>query len=198
MGKQKYLKKIESLFEKSPMVNFSSIARIVRYKKNTQYTKQLVKNLISKGKIKRLTKGCYTKYDEVSLSVFCFKPAYFGLQDALSFYNLWEQEAIPIIVTTKKVRPGIRKILGLNVLIKRINTKYFFGFEYKKIGDFYFPYSNIEKTFIDMVYFNEQLSKEAMKNIRRRIDKKRLSSYLKNYSKKFRKRVLNYLENPAS
>ncbi|MBW2966471.1 hypothetical protein KY342_05190 [Candidatus Woesearchaeota archaeon] len=194
MGQKKYLKKIESLFKKSPVVNADSIARIIRSKKQVkQYNKQLIRNLILKGKIKRLTKGCYTLYDDPSLAVFCFGPAYLGLQDALSFHNLWEQETIPIIVTARKVRPGIRKISGTNVLIRRLNKKYFFGFEYCKHGKFYIPYSNIEKTFIDMVYFKEKLSDEAIREITKKINKRKLNSYLKVYPKRTRKKVLELL-----
>ncbi len=195
MGKEKYIRVIENLFGKSAVVSSSSIARIVKNKKKTkQYTKQLIRNLISKGKIKRLTKGYYTSYEEVSLSVFCFKPAYLGLQDAISFHDLWEQETIPIIITTRKIRQGIRKVMGMNVLIRRLNKEYFFGFSYHKEGNFYFPYSDIEKTFIDMVYFREKLSKEALKKIKRRIDKRKLNRYLEHYPPKFRKKVLKFLD----
>lgn len=194
MGQKKYLKKIKSLFKKSPVVNADSISRIIRSKKQVkQYNKQLIRNLILKGKIKRLTKGCYTLYDDPSLAVFCFSPAYLGLQDALSFHNLWEQETIPVIVTARKVRPGIRKILGTNVLIRRLNKKYFFGFEYYEHGKFYIPYSNIEKTFIDMVYFKEKLSDEAIKEITKKINKRKLNSYLKVYPKRTRKKALELL-----
>ena len=194
MGKEKYLKDVESLFKKSGVVNYNSIERIVRNKKNVKsYTKQLTRNLIKQGKIKRLTKGYYTIYDYSSLAVFCFKPAYLGLQDALSVYNLWEQETIPVIITTSKIRPGIRKILGSNVLIRRINKKYMFGYDYLKQEEFYFPYSDIEKTFIDMVYFKEKLSEEALKNIIAGINRKKLNSYLRLYSKKMKERVLKII-----
>ena len=123
------------------------------------------------------------------LSVFCFKPAYIGLQDALSFHNLWEQETIPIILTTRKLRQGIRKILGLNVMIRRIGSKYFFGFEYQKDGDFYFPYSDIEKTFIDMIYFKENISEEVIAEFKKRLDKNKLKRYLKIYQKKTREKA---------
>src|SRR3989338_9032928 len=103
MGKQKYLGKIEELFRKSPVVSFSSIQK---YAKNKEYAKQIIHNLLARDKIKRVTKGFYTVSDNPQLSVFCFKPAYFGLQDALSFHNLWEQETVPIIITTRKVRTG--------------------------------------------------------------------------------------------
>ena len=196
MGKEKYLKQIENLFEKSPVVDFSSIERIIKSKKNIkQYTKQLIRNLVLKNKIKRLSKGYYTKHDESGLAVFCFKPAYLGLQDALSFHNLWEQETIPVIITAKKVRQGGRKIFeNANILIRRIDKKYFFGFEYLKSGDFYFPYSDVEKTFIDMIYFRQSIDEEVLKNIKKKIDKKKLERYLKKYPEKFRKRVEGILK----
>ncbi len=194
MGKIKYLKNVESFFEKSSVVDFSSIQRLINNKKKIkEYPKQLIRNLILKKKINKLTKGYYTVFEDPSLLVFCLKPAYLGLQDSLSFYNVWEQETIPIILTNRKARQGIRKVLGGNVLIRRINKKYLFGFEYHKVGKFYLPYSNLEKTFIDMIYFKENLNENVIKNIRKRINKKKINSYLKNYPKLFRKRVLKIL-----
>lgn len=196
MGKQKYQKLVEELFKKSPVVDSSSITRIIKSKKNIkQYTKQLIRNLILQKKIKRLTKGYYTIHDDVSLAVFCFNPAYLGLQDALSFHNLTEQETIPIVITSRSIRPGIRNMLGNNVLIRKIDKKYFFGFDYKKIGEFHFPYSDIEKTFIDMIYFNEALSKDLIKEIKKSINMKKLNSYLEKYPDKFKKKVLECLKN---
>ena len=195
MGKRKYLDDIEKLFIKSPVVNYDSIERIVKNKKNVkQYVKILVHNLLKQRKIKRLTKGYYTNRDEVSLVVFCFKPSYLGLQDALSFHELWEQETIPIIITSNTVRQGIREIFGVNVMVKRIDKRYLFGFEYYKDGDFYFPYSDIEKTFIDMIYFRQPLDKEIILEFKKRIDKKKLKDYLKKYPKKFKVKINNILK----
>jgi len=196
MGKEKYQREIEALLKKSPVISFSSLARIVRkQKKVKQYQKQLIRNLLLKGKLKRLAKGCYTIHDNPALSVFCFKPSYLGLQDALSFHALWEQETIPIIITTRKIRSGIRKIMGMNVLIRRIDKKYIFGIDYFHDGNLCFPYSDIEKTLIDMVYFKEELSKEALKNISRKLNKKKLNTYLKHYPKNTRERVLTIINN---
>ena len=92
MGKQIYLKKVSELFEKSPIVDFKSIERIVGKKsKKNNYAKLLISNLIKSGKIKKIGKGTYTNLDDVSLAVFYFKPAYIGLQSALSYYGFWEQ-----------------------------------------------------------------------------------------------------------
>src|SRR3989338_9917261 len=190
MGKEKYQKEIRNLFEKSPVVDANSISRIIKNKK--QYDKQLIRNLILKGKIKKLTKGCYTMHDDPSLAVFCFN-GYLGLQDSLSFHNLWEQETIPVIITPRKVRQGMRKILGMNVLIKRIDKKYFFGFDYYQQGKFYIPCSDIEKTFIDMIYFKEKLNKDLLKNFKKKIKKKKKKEYLKKYPKKIKTKILNNL-----
>lgn len=195
MGKEKYQKEIQELFKKSPVVNYKSIEKIIKHKKKvSQYTKQLVRNLILKQDIRRLVKGYYTNLNDPSLVVFCLKPAYLGLQDALSFHNLWEQETIPIIITTRKVRSGLRKVMGTNILIRRIQKKYIFGFDYSPQNNIYYPYSNIEKTFIDMIYFKEKLSKEAIKNIIKKISIKKLNIYLKNYPKNIKLKILKILK----
>lgn len=189
MGKSKYLDKIGALFNKSAVVSFNSISRIVNATKKTQYAKILVASLVTQGKIRKITKGFYTKHNDNSLSVFCFKPAYLGLQAALSFHDLWEQEAIPIIITIRKTRLGIREILGGNVFIRRMSPKYFFGFEYYPEGDFYLPYSDVEKTLIDMVVFNETLSSAVLKEIQKKMKMKKLEKYLAHYPPKIQKQV---------
>jgi predicted transcriptional regulator of viral defense system len=185
MGKKKY--DVEGLFRKSPVVSASSIERIVG---SRNYAKQLIRKLALQGNIKKLAKGCYTSFNDASLAVFCLKPAYLGLQDALSFHNLWEQETIPIIITSQKVRPGVRNVLGANVLVRRIETKYLFGFDYCNEGQIYLPYSSIEKTFIDMVYFRQKISKELLNSFRKRLDRKKLRALLSRYPKLIRKKVM--------
>lgn len=190
MGKQIHLEKIEALFEKSPVVDFKSIERIVGKSKKSSYAKLLVYNLLKKGKIKKIGKGAYSQYNEISLAVFSFKPAYLGLQSALSHYGVWEQETIPVIITTKKVRRGIREVISGNVLLRNIDKKYFFGIEYIKEGEFYLPYSDLEKTFIDMIIFNQKIDKEVLKKIKDKINKGKLQNYLKRYSSGIRRRVM--------
>jgi predicted transcriptional regulator of viral defense system len=193
MGKEKYQKAILELFDKSPVVGFSSIKRIVKNRKNVkQYTKQLVKNLISQGKIKRLAKGYYTKHDNASLAVFCFQPAYLGLQDALSFYDLWEQETIPIIITSRKVRQGIRDVMGSNILVRRIDKKYMFGFDYQQDGDFFLPYSSREKTYLDLYYFRQKLSESVARKLKKSLNKVKVERYLARYQGRFRKGIKSF------
>ena len=189
MGKQIHLKKVEELFDRSPVVDFKSIERIIGKSKKSSYAKLLISNLIKKGTLMKIGKGVYTKYNEISLAVFSFKPAYLGVQTALSYHDSWEQETIPVIVTTRKVRRGIRSLIGANVLVRNIDKKHFFGIESIKEGNFYLPYSDLEKTLIDMVVFNQGIDKETLENIKSKINKKKLSGYLKKYSLMIKKRV---------
>jgi hypothetical protein len=99
-----------------------------------------------------------------------------------------------VIITARKARPGIRKILGMNVLIKRLNKRYLFGFDYYEYKNFYLPYSDIEKTLIDLIYFKERLNKEMVKNIVKRIDIKKLNSYLKSYPRQIKDRVMKTIK----
>ncbi|MFH1365369.1 MAG: hypothetical protein ABIH28_02185 [archaeon] len=195
MGKQKYQKQIEELLKKSPVVSYNSIERVVNNKKKvSQYSKQLVRNLILNGKLKKLAKGFYTIHDDPSLVVFCLNPSYLGLQDSLSQNSLWEQETIPVVITSRKVRQGLRKINGSNVLIRTIKKEYVFGIDYKKSGSFYLPYSDVEKTLIDMVYFKQKMSKEVLSSIKKKINKIKLFLYLKKYPKKMRLRIIKQVE----
>jgi predicted transcriptional regulator of viral defense system len=194
MGKQIHLERVKELFEKSPVVDFKSIERVIGKSKKGNYAKLFVHNLIKKGEIRKIGKGFYTKYDDVSLSVFCFNPSYLGLQSALSFHGLWDQATIPIIITSKNARVGLRRVLGKNVFVRKINKQYLFGHDLKKEGDFYFPYSDLEKTFLDFVLFNEKLSEEVLVEIRKRINHLKLKKYLKYYPKNICNKSLKLLE----
>ena len=131
------------------------------------------------------------------VSGFSYSPFYYGLQEALSFRNLWEQETNPVIITIKKVRPGLKSSFdGGNIVLHRINRKYFFGFDFIDYYNIQIPVSNIEKTIIDFVYYKEEssLSKEVIKEIKEKIDMKKLSEYLKEYPSHLQKNVLSILK----
>jgi len=81
--------------------------------------------------------------------------------------------------------------------LKRVPGKYMFGYEYYKYPlenrEIYIPYSDIEKTFIDMIYFKQPLDKEVILEFRKKINKKKLLDYLKRYPKRFRDNVISKL-----
>ncbi len=202
MGKIKYIDKIRKFFKESPIVDINSLKKYIPHK-NKKYIYLLISNLLKKKEIKKITRGYYTLYDDASLIVYCFKPSYLGLQNALSFHNLWEQETNPSVITTGNIRTGLRKVFNRNVNIRRINWKYMFGFEYYKYPledrDIYLPYSDIEKTFIDMIYFRQYLDEETLMEFEEKMNRKKLKSYLNKYPKKFQLKVmanLNKIQQP--
>ncbi len=191
MQKDKHLPKIRDFIKRTPVFLSKDIERIT---KDKNYAHLILSKLTKKGEIFRLTKGFYSAFNDPTFSVFCFKPSYLGLYDALSLRNLWEQEVNTTIITIKKVRTGIRKILETNVIIKRIKPKYFFGFDYIKYDNFYIPVSDLEKTLIDLVYFKEPLTWQILKNLKNKIDEKKMLKYLKAYSKDFQKLFLGKIK----
>lgn len=191
MGKIKYLEKLRESLKDMVIFRAKDVELII---KNREYTNLLLHNLARKGEIKRVTKGWYSFLDDPLISVFCFKPAYIGLQEALSLYNIWEQETNVVIVTIRRVRSGIREVFGNNVVIKRIKPDYFFGFESFKYNNIFLPVSDLEKTLIDLIYFNEIPDKDTLREIKRKINNKKLNSYLKKYPEKIKKKVKKIIE----
>ncbi len=193
MGKEKYLKNIMGFFEKTPVVSTRDLKMMVGSSKDG-YIYLLVHNLIKSGRIKKIVKGFYTLYDDPVVSVFCFRPSYIGLQDALSFHGVWDQETNTVIITSRKVRTGLREFLGANAVVRNIKPKYMFGFELVKYDNLHVPVSDLEKTLIDFEYFGEHLDNDTLRTIKRKIDIRTVNEYLKHYPKGFGHRVLKMLE----
>ena len=187
----KVVNKVREYLKKTPVASVDSISRIVGSK---NYAYLLLNHLVKKGEVFRITKGYYSIESDPTLLVLCIKPSYLGLEDALSFHNLWEQETIPVIITPRKVRQGKRKVLKHNVLIRRILPKYFFGWDLMKYGNFLVPVSDVEKTLIDLVYFGKRIDKNLARRFKEKIDKGKLTSYLRKYPRNVRSKVTKMLE----
>lgn len=149
----------------------------------------MLNQMVKKKEVYRLTRGFYSLHNDPTLAVFCFKPAYLGLQEALSIHNLWEQETNTVILTTKTVREGIRNIAGNKVILKRLPKKLFFGVEYKQYGDFYLPVSDIEKTLLDLIYFQQPIDKELVQKFKENINLKKLKQDLSHYDQKTKDKI---------
>jgi predicted transcriptional regulator of viral defense system len=186
MGTIKYLPKIKEFIKKTPIFSARDVELLVGSK---DYAHLLLHNLFEKGEIYRLTKGCYSQRSDPILLVACLKPAYLGLQEALSFHNLWEQETNPVILTPRQVREGVRSVLGNNVLVRHLPAQYFFGFDFLPYDDFSLPVSDVEKTLIDLVYFKLTFAPETLKEIKERIQLTKLDSYLQHYPQEFQNLV---------
>lgn len=185
----KQIDKVRDYFSKTPVGDINSVKKLVG---SSEYAYLILNILMNRNEINRITRGYYSVHKDPEVAVYCFKPSYIGLHDSMSFHNMWEQETAPVIITTRKIRPGPRKMAGSNVILRRINPRYFFGFGYFKSGDLAVPVSDVEKTFIDFFYFRE-MRKDTMKLFTKRLDVKKLNGYLKRYPNNFRNRVMEAL-----
>lgn len=191
----KYIKELREHFSKKPAFSIRDIKNFFSKKKlSSSYANVLLNHLLKRKEIFRIAKGAYSFSNSPNAIAFAIQPSYFGLQDALSLHGFWNQATIPVLITPRKIRAGIRKITGANVLVKRIGRKMFFGIEMIKCENFWLPVSDAEKTLIDFFYFNEPLDKQTAKKILKKIDKKKFGCYLKKTPKKTRKKIEKILQ----
>ena len=199
MGKVKYLNEIEKFINKCIVFEAKDIKRFLISKKaNPSYAYTILHNMAKKKKINRIVKGYYSKHDDPFLAAYCIKPSYIGLESALSLHGLWEQETNVVLITPRRVRSGLRKVLNANVVVHYSDKKFFFGYEYTDYYDLKLPVSDLEKTFIDLAFYNKFLDKNLLKAFRKKIDYKKLKQYLNSYDKRFANRALALLGERAA
>ena len=175
----KFMKQFTEEFSNKPAFGTEEVrAFLKRRSASGGYHKLLIQNMLKSGRIYKITKGAYTFYDEVQYAGFAFYPFYYGLEDALSLRGLWEQETNPVIITPRKVRNGIRQFDSRNYLVRRIDRKMFFGYTMLEYGQFYIPVSDMEKTLIDLVYFNVRVPDEVISAMIENLNQETFSSYL--------------------
>lgn len=156
------------------------------------YMHLLLHNLMKKKEVTRITRGVYTFHnDEVMVVGFAFRPFYYGLESAITLKGLWEQQANPIVVTPRRVRSGIRQFNGRNYLVRRIDAGHFFGYSMEVHQGLWIPVSDMEKTFIDMIYFKRDRPKEALVELAKSVDIGILKEYLSKYDERVRRKVMH-------
>ena len=175
----KFMKEFTEFFSNRPAFGTDEVKLFLKRREASQgYHKLIIQNLLKSGKIHKITKGAYTFHNEVQYAGFAFEPFYYGLEDALSLRGLWEQETNPIIVTPRRVKNGIRQFDSRNYLVRRISRNMFFGYSLMEYERFHIPVSDIEKTLIDLVYFNEKVPDDVVAEIIRKLNRETLDSYL--------------------
>ena len=191
----KYMKEFRSHFMKKPAFTAREAELFLENRKSSPgYHKLSIHNLLSRREIYRITRGVYTFQEDAQMSGFGFSPFYYGLEDALSLRNVWEQETNPVVVTPRKVRVGIRQFEGRNFVVRRIDRQMFFGYTYVAYGDFHIPVSTVEKTFIDFIYYRIEVPRELMFAILSRSSRRTINEYLREIPKWLSKKVQEKIE----
>lgn len=182
MGKSIHIGEVRRYASSTPAFRARDIELLVN---NREYSLLMLHNLSERGELNRITRGWYSIHQDPIVSVFALKPAYVGLQEALSLRDLWEQETNVVVVTCGKAKPGVRTVMGDSVVVHRIAPKYFFGFDYMPYGEFYVPVSDLEKTLIDLVYYEESPGADVLRAVEKKADRKVMAKYLARYPQTF-------------
>lgn len=189
----KYIREVKETFSstKFPVFKMRDLRTLLsRRGIGEGYSRLLVHKLAEEGAITRITKGIYSFHEDVDVVGFAFRPFYYGVENALSLLGISDQGTNPIVITTRNVRKGSRQFRGRNYVVRTIRKDLFFGYSLLKVGDFWLPVSDIEKSLIDIVYFDGAVREDLAEKIRGRIDRRRLDTYLKRYDRSFSNRVL--------
>ena len=189
----KYIKEIRERFS-SPDFPIFRAREFRTMNVGKKYSKRLTHMLLSRSEITRITRGVYTFHNNSNVVGFAFAPFYYGLEDALRIRGLSEQGTNPLVVTSRNVRQGTRQFKGSNYRIYKIDKRFFFGYDLIRIGDFWVPVSDVEKTVIDMIHFNGGIRDELWPGILKVLKMKKLREYLKRYKPGFRKRVVGVVD----
>ncbi len=186
----KYMRNLKEQFSKTPTFSIRDVELFFSQQGlKPPYARQMLHQMVRRQHVHRITPGTYTFHPEMQIAGNAFQPYYYGLQDALSQHSLWDQETNPVIITPRKVRTGLRQFLGNNYLVRRIDRKLFFGYELMPYADFWIYVSDVEKTLIDFAYFKEPLDAQTLEEIKKRLEPKKLVTYLEKCPAWLRQRV---------
>jgi predicted transcriptional regulator of viral defense system len=191
VGKKLHIDAVRAFMKATPVFRARDVEVIAG---DRRYAHLLLHNMARRKEIVRLTRGFYSLEEDPVLSVLCFKPAYIGLQEALSMRNLWEQETNVVIVTAARVRAGVREMAGSNVVVRPIPIARFFGYEFLPYGEYRVPVSDPEKTLIDLVSLGEASDVESLEELLGAVDRAKVREYLAVYPPRTRRKVLGMME----
>ncbi|EQB73579.1 MAG: transcriptional regulator [Ferroplasma sp. Type II] len=175
----KYVMEFFQRFNDKYIFSANDVNRFLSHKgANKNYYKIFLYNLSKSNKIKKIRYNYYSMHDDIMITGYSYYPFYYGLENALSLLKLWEQETNPVIITPLHVRTGLMQFDGRNYIVRKISREMFFGYGYVKYFDFYIPVSDMEKTLIDFIYYNEKIPDDIFNYLRENANKKILKSYI--------------------
>ncbi len=181
----KYVKVFLEEFKKTPIFTFKDVEKFITYNGSTgAYAKVFMSKMLKSGRTYKITKGNYSMYKDSEIIGFPFYPFYYGLGFALTHYGFWKQQSNPHVITTRNVRVGVRTFLGSNFFVSKISDNMFFGYVYVKGQNFFYPISDVEKTLIDVLYYDFNLEDYVYENLLKNINKEKIKEYLKLCNKK--------------
>ncbi len=147
------------------------------------YAKVLIHNLRRKGQIVELLKGVYSFKKSPYMVAKALPRAYVGLGSAAFLHGAWNQVTAVTILSpdvSRIAKHGVREVAGFKVVLRKISSKMYFGYEYKYLGDLreWVRVSDPEKTLIDIIYFRYPASDDIIPGLLEIIDTNKIRKYI--------------------
>ncbi|MBL7160241.1 MAG: hypothetical protein ISS93_00100 [Candidatus Aenigmarchaeota archaeon] len=180
MPRVKY-KKFQEKLEKASVFSLKT----VQGEMGNGYAKVFIHRLREKGKIIPLIKGWYSFKETPYLITVPLGEAYIGLGTAAFLHGFWDQIPNVNVLTTKapkKIKVGERIVGERKVIVRRVSRKMYFGYETMKVDGESVRVSDLEKTLIDMIYFNYPFLDDIWKAMAGSLNKKKLALYIRKTS----------------
>lgn len=186
------LKKLNEIDKTYFTIN--DLKKIININKDSLKVK--INRLVKQNVLKRIIRGIYVPYNKAIdfefFSVNYVIPSYISFEYALSKYGLISEIPYEITLATLK-RTKKFKAQDITINYRRIQKRLFFG--YKKLDNIFI--ATKEKAFLDCAYLKlngKQISIDINKVNIRKLNKKIILDYLKKYTKKVKKYVINIIE----
>jgi predicted transcriptional regulator of viral defense system len=174
----------------------NDLVKITGQKK--EILKVFLNNQIKKNNLIRLKKNYYTfkQIDNKFKLTSLYKNSYLALNSALEFYQTTTQKYNTLELISNKTLSS-KNINGIKIKNYKIKNKLFFGYEKHKVDNIDFFVSNLEKTIIDCVYFQNQVYlSETLKFIKlkkNKLNKTKIEDYLKKINSTILTKRVGYL-----
>ena len=99
------------------------------------------------------------------------------MEYALTLRKIWTQQANPVIMTTSKANAGLREVMNSKVIVHRIDSHAYFGFEYLSFSGLFLPVSLPEKILLDFLYFQADIDPVTRQALMKESNRKVLRNF---------------------
>jgi predicted transcriptional regulator of viral defense system len=161
------------------------------------YLKKIINKWYVFSEIEHSTESLYQIANKI------YQPSYVSLESALNYYNLIPEGVFRITSISTKKTSTFNAVIG-TFSYRSINSRIFFGYQIKQVGNIHFAMADLEKCILDFLYLHPNLisigdfeSLRLNPYILSQINSELMNDYLKYFqNKSLNKRVeglVNYI-----
>ncbi len=151
--------------------------------------------MVKSERLIRIKKGFYTFSRNENVIGFAFRPFYYGMEYALTLRKIWTQQANPVIMTTSKANAGLREVMKSKVIVHRIDSHAYFGFEYLSFSGLFVPVSLPEKILLDFMYFQADIDPSTRQTLIKESNRKVLRNFADRMGSRYSTQIDSLIDN---